>query len=182
MVRGCLYGCVGGCLARFSLARVRLTRASLPRCTLTRFQLGAFQFGAMPVWRVSLWRVSHFCANCTEVFSTSVWHVSRFAPMLIEYASMVCSTRSIYVCGYVSFLRRSVFYARISFCVFFLCVSCIISLLKLSTCHRGYTIADLFISRLRLQNGCATQHDVGVVIVQCSRSEDLKTFLLHLFD
>ena len=68
-------------------------------------------------------RFPFFVPNCTEVFSTSVWHVSRFAPMLIEYASMVCSTRSIYVCGHVSFLRRSVFYARISFLrIFPLCV------------------------------------------------------------
>ena len=29
---------------------------------------------------------------------------------------------------------------------------------------------------------CSTRSDVCVVIVQCSRSEDLKTFLLHLFD
>ena len=70
------------------------------------------------------------------------------------------------------------------FCVFFLCVSCIIPLLILSTCRRGYTIADLFISRLQMVAllSCATQRDVGVVIVQCSRSEDLKTFLLHIFD
>ena len=29
---------------------------------------------------------------------------------------------------------------------------------------------------------CSTRSDVCVVIVQCSRSEDLMTFLLHLFD
>ena len=48
---------------------------------------------------------------CEEVFSTPVGRVSRFAPMLIEYASMACSMRS----TYVSLLRNSVLYARISF-------------------------------------------------------------------
>ena len=73
-------------LVRFSLARVSLTRASLARFILTRSQFGAFQFGAMPVWRVSLWRVSHFVVpKLHRSVSTSVWHVSRFAPMLIEY-------------------------------------------------------------------------------------------------
>ena len=133
------------------MAHVSLTRVSLPRFTLTRSQFGAFHFGAMPVWHVSLWRVSHFCAYadpvsakasfaptifrisaylfalmfpfCDEVFSTPVWHVSRFASMLIEYASMACSTHSISICGHVSFLQRSVFYARISFLrIFPLCV------------------------------------------------------------
>ena len=61
---------------------------------------GAFHFDAVPVRRVSvrrdaslarftLARFPFLCLNCTEVFSTSVWLVSRFAPMLIEYASMV---------------------------------------------------------------------------------------------
>ena len=60
---------------------------------------------------------------CEEVFSTPVWRVSRFAPMLIEYASMACIMRSIYICGYVSFLRRRVFYAPMSFLRMFpLCV------------------------------------------------------------
>ena len=58
---------------------------------------------------------------CEEVFSTPVGRVSRFAPMLIEYASMACSMRS----TYVSLLRNSVFFMRGSlFCVFFrLCVA-----------------------------------------------------------
>ena len=57
---------------------------------------------------------------CEEVFSTPVGRVSRFAPMLIEYASMACSMRS----TYVSLLRNSVFYARISFLrIFPLCVA-----------------------------------------------------------
>ena len=136
-------------------------------------QFDTFHFDAVPVRHVSLWRdaslarftLAHFpflCLTAQKCFlPTPVWHVSRFAPMLIEYASMVCSTHSIYICWPVSFLRRSVFFMRVSlFCIFFLCVSRIISLLILSTCHRGYTIADLFISRLRLQNGCATQRDV----------------------
>ena len=55
-------------------------------------QFGAFHFDAVPVRRVSLWR------------AMSVWRVS-----------LACSTRSIYICGHVSFLRRSVLYARISF-------------------------------------------------------------------
>ena len=42
---------------------------------------------------------------CEEVFSTPVGRVSRFAPMLIEYASMACNMRS--TC--VSLLRDSVF-------------------------------------------------------------------------
>ena len=53
-------------------------------------QFGAFHFDAVPVRRVSVWRDASlarftlarfpfFCLNCTEVFSTSVWHVSRFA-------------------------------------------------------------------------------------------------------
>ena len=53
-------------------------------------QFGAFHFDAVPVRRVSVWRdaslarftLARFpflCLNCTEVFSTSVWHVSRFA-------------------------------------------------------------------------------------------------------
>ena len=41
---------------------------------------------------------------CEEVFSTPVLALSRFAPMLIECASMACSTRSISICGHVSFL------------------------------------------------------------------------------
>ena len=86
---------------------------SLARFTLARFTLARFTFFFLT-------------SNCTEVFSTSVWHVSRFAPMLIEYASMVCSTRSIYICG-CSFLRRGVFMCVSLFCVFFLCVSYIIS-------------------------------------------------------
>ncbi len=58
-------------------------------------EFGAFHFDAVPVRhdaslaRFTLPRFSFLCLNCTEVFSTSVWHVSRFAPMLIEYASMV---------------------------------------------------------------------------------------------
>ena len=54
-------------------------------------------------------------------------------------------------------------------------VPCIISLLILSTCHRGYTLADLFIS-LDFDSKIvarATQRDVCVVIVQCSRPEDV---------
>ena len=60
-------------------------------------QFGAFQFGAMPVWRVSLWRVSHFfLPKLHRSVSTSVWHVSRFAPMLIEYGEYgVARVRSI---------------------------------------------------------------------------------------
>ena len=132
---------------RFTLARVSLTRVSLARFTLTRSQFGAFHFGAMPVWRVSLWHVSHFCAYadpvsakasfartifrisaylfalmfpfCDEVFSTPVWHVSRFASMLIEYASMACSTHSISICGHVSFLQRSVFLCAYLFFAYF---------------------------------------------------------------
>ena len=48
--------------------------------------------------------------------------------------------------------------------------------INLVNVHRGYTIVDLFISRFcsrfRLQNGHATQRDVCVVIMQCSRPED----------
>ena len=77
-----------------------------------------------------------------------------------------CSrSRPCRVCvGGVFFMR-----ARIS------CVPCIISLLILSTCHRGYTLADLFIS-LDFDSKMvarATQRDVCVVIVQCSRPEDV---------
>ena len=156
-------------------------------------QFGVLHFDAVPVRRVSVWRDAslarcqfgafHFGAfpicvpNCTEVFSMWVWRLC-WSSMRVW-----CVARAAYTfVGMFSFCEE-VFFMRVSiFCVFFLCVSCIISILILSTCHRGYTIADLFISRLRLQNGCATQRDVGVVIVQCTRSEDLKTFLLHLFD
>ena len=64
-----------------------------------------------------------------------------------------------------------VFFMRARIC----CVPCIISLLILSTCHRGYTLADLFIS-LDFDSKMvarATQRDVCVVIVQCSRPEDV---------
>ena len=145
-------------------------------------QFGAFHFDAVPVRRVSLWRdaslarftLARFpflCLTAQKFFYASL-ALSRFAPMLIEYASKACSTRSIYIL-WACFLsaKKCFICAHLSlFCVWFLCVSCIISLLILLTCHRGYTIADLFISRPRLQNGCATQRDVCVVIVQCSRS------------
>ena len=76
-----------------------------------------------------------------EVFSTPVWHVSRFAPMLIEYASMACSRLRVAYkfVGMFPFCEEVFFYARISFLLIFLCVSCrivcITSLLMLSTCH-----------------------------------------------
>ncbi len=150
------------CGLYFVFLRRRGVYVYLRACFLCAKKCFLRPFGAYLFLRV---RVAYLFALmlpfCDEVFSMPVWHVSRFAPMLIEYASMACSTRSIYICRHVSFLRRSVFFMRVSlFCVFFLCVSRIISLLNLSTCHRGYTIADLFISRLRLQNGCATQRDV----------------------
>ncbi len=66
----------------FHFDAVPVRRVSLK---LTRCQFGAFHFGAFPM----------FVPNCTEVCSTPVWHVSRFALMLIEYASMACGTRSI---------------------------------------------------------------------------------------
>ena len=52
---------------------------------------------------------------CEEVFSTPVGRVSRFAPMLIEYASMACSMRS----TYVSLLRNSVFLCADLFFAYF---------------------------------------------------------------
>ena len=89
-------------------------------------QFGVFHFVAVPVRRVSLWRdasLARFpflCLAAQKCFlPTPVWHVSRFAPMFIEYASMVCSTRSIYICGPVSFLRRSVFLCAYLFFAYF---------------------------------------------------------------
>ena len=145
----------------------------------------------VPVWRVSLWRVSvwrdaslarftlarfpFFCLTAQKCFLCQFgsWSFGTYLVLRLCWSNMRvwCVARAAYT--FVSFLRKSVFYARIYILRSFPCVSCIISLLILSTCHRGYTIADLFISRLRLQNGCATQRDVGVVIVQCSRSEDV---------
>ena len=59
-------------------------------------QFGAFHFDAVPVRRVSVWRDASlarftlarfpfFVPKLHRSLSTSVWHVSRFAPMLIEY-------------------------------------------------------------------------------------------------
>ena len=151
--------------------RVSLWRdASSARFTLTRFpflcQPTLIQFLRRPVSRGLFARMFPFCEG---VFSMPVCRVSRFAPMLIECASIACSMRSIYICGHLSFLRRSVFLCTYLFFAYFSfgCrIVCIISLLILSTCHLGYTIPYLFISRLRLQNGCATQRDVCFVSVQ----------------
>ena len=115
-------------LARFTLARVSLTRASLARFTLTRSQFGHRLFLVSGSARFTLARCQFgafpsFVPNCTEVFSTPVWHVSRFEPMVIEYTSMACSTRSIYICGHVSAKKCFFMRARISFLrIFPLCI------------------------------------------------------------
>ena len=117
--------------------RVSLWRnASLARFTVARFPFLCLTaqkcFLPTPVWRRSVFfmRVSLFCVFflCVSRISfcpyfSFVCRVSRFVPMLIDYASMVCSTRSIYICD-GPFCEEVVFYARISFLrIFPLCVA-----------------------------------------------------------
>ena len=147
-------------------------------------QFGALHFDAVPVRRVSVWRdaslarstLARFPFLCLTAQKCFLRQFGTYLVLRLCWSSMRvwCVARAAYTFVGMFPICEEVFFICVSiFCIFFLCVSCIISLLILSTCHRGYTIADLFISRLRLQNGCATQRDVGVVIVQCSRSEDV---------
>ena len=157
-------------------------------------QFGAFHFDAVPVRRVSVWRdasLARFtlprfpflCLNCTEVFSTSVWHVSRFAPMLIEYGEYGVARVAYKFVG-VPFCKEVFLCAYLFFAYFPLCVVHHL-FINLVNVHRGYTIVDLFInrfwSRFRLQNGYATQRDVCVVIVQCSRSRSCRVCVGECF-
>ena len=109
-------------LVRFSMARANLARASLSHLTMKLSQFGAFLFGTMPVWRVSLWCVSHFCTYVDPVcnflcqFGANYFGANYFGAYLLFV--------------YFSFEHRIV---------------CAISLLMLSTCRRGYIMANLFI-------------------------------------
>ena len=157
-------------------------------------QFGAFHFDAVPVRRVSVWRdaslarftlprFTFLCLNCTEVFSTSVWHVSRFAPMLIEYGEYGVARVAYKFVG-VPFCKEGFLCAYLFFAYFPLCVVHHL-FINLVNVHRGYTIVDLFISRFwsrfRLQNGYATQRDVCVVIAQCSRSRPCRVCVGGVF-
>ena len=93
---------------------------SLARASLARSQFGAFLFGVMPVWRVSLWRVSHFCTYVDPVCNI------LFLPVWLELLWRV-------LCVYVSFMCRIV---------------CVVSLLMLSKCRRGYIITNVEISKV----------------------------------
>ena len=99
--------------------RASLARDNLARASLARFSLARCQFGA-----------SHSGAFLI------------FAPMMTQYA-MFLLRRSV-VCDSLARIAS----ARISFFAYFsfVCrIVCVISLLILSTCHRGYIIANLFI-------------------------------------
>ena len=106
-------------LACFTLARVSLARSSLVRFTMTRSQLGAFQFGAMSVWRVPLWRVFNFCS-----------YVGPVCTFLSAKECCLCQFGAYYFGAYL-YGAFSVLHS----------IVCVISILILSTCHRGYTLA-----------------------------------------
>ena len=61
--------------------------------------------------------------------------------------------------------RESVFYA------YLLCAMHHLFINLVNVSSRLHISGLVYLLRLRLQNGCATQRDVCVVIVQCSRSE-----------
>ena len=107
------------------LARVSSARSSLARFTKKRSQFGAFKFGAMSVWRVPFCRVSKCCA----------------------YVCQVCTFLSAKECCLRQF--GAYYFGVYLFCAFsFLgSIVCLISLLILSTCHRGYTIATKHVYR-----------------------------------
>ena len=92
--------------------------------------------------------------------------------MLIEYGEYGVARVAYKFVG-VPFCEEVFLCAYFFFAYFPLCVVHHL-FINLVNVHRGYTIVDLFISRFwsrfRLQNGYATQRDVCVVIVQCSRS------------
>ena len=107
------------------------------------------------VFYVRLARIS-FCAYVDRVCE---YGVARVAYKFVG----VPFCEEVFLCAYLFFAYFPLWFVHHLF-------------INLVNVHRGYTI-DLFISRFwsrfLLQNGYATQRDVCVVIVQCSRSEDV---------
>ena len=115
------------------------------------FQFGAFHFDAVPVRPVSLWRdaslarftLARFQFLCLTAQKCVLRQFGTYLVLRLCWSSMrvwrVARVAYKFV-GMFPFCEEEFFMlARISFCVFFLCLSCIISLLILPTCHRGYT-------------------------------------------